>query len=128
MTGMPTGGDRNAKGGNGWANKWKNSPRYTKVKQLGLDAPCGAFFKLISSLSKAHTLLLVWLYTDHISLNHHLHCIKNLIQQHACHAPLNPPPSQKPPATSSWNVPITHENANTSTTNLDAKRTVYPTS
>ena len=59
-----------------WADKWKKSPRHEKAKRLGLDVPCGAFIKLVSSLSKTHMSLLVWLYTGHISLNHHLHRIR----------------------------------------------------
>ena len=48
---------------------------YQYVKVLGLGKLNNLFMKLISMLIKPDSSLLVWLYTEHITLNKHLHHI-----------------------------------------------------
>ncbi|KAF9232503.1 hypothetical protein BU15DRAFT_8806, partial [Melanogaster broomeanus] len=60
-----------------WAREWSTSPRHALASKWGADQPSNAFVKQVSHLTKRHISLLVWLRTGHISLNQHLHRVKN---------------------------------------------------
>jgi ribonuclease HI len=61
---------------NRWANEWKLSPRYRKLKYIDSSLPSKKFIQNTSSLSRVQTSLLVQLRTGHLPLNLHLFRIK----------------------------------------------------
>jgi ribonuclease HI len=61
---------------NRWANEWRLSPRYKKLKHIDPSLPSKKFIHNTSTLSRTQTSLLIQLRTGHLPLNSHLYRIK----------------------------------------------------
>lgn len=58
-----------------WALSWQTSPHYTHSCHIDPHIIAGLFISLVKHLPKQHISLILWLHTNHISLNYHLHHI-----------------------------------------------------
>jgi hypothetical protein len=58
-----------------WTRLWVMSPRFQLMKKYDMNTPSNSFMKLVAKLTKCQISLFVWLCTNHISLNKHLHRI-----------------------------------------------------
>ena len=70
-----------------WARMWETSPRYRRTTNTDPKTISGSFLKLVAKLPKRHASLMIWLRTQHISLNQHLHRIKKIESPDCPHCP-----------------------------------------
>lgn len=70
-----------------WTRRWKTSPRYNHIHSIDKSAPSKKWLKLVNSLSRKQSSIIVQLRTGRIGLNKHLHRIKKSDTPNCPHCP-----------------------------------------
>ena len=66
-----------------WQRRWKNSERENLLRSIDNTAPSKKYLHLIANLDCRQASIIFQLHSGHISLNHHLFCIRK-VESLAC--------------------------------------------